>query len=78
MTIDGAGRPVVVAGRCPHRTARFREQGQHRCVIERTFSWINRYRSLVLRYERRSDIHHASTALADSCGLRVRSQPTPQ
>jgi transposase len=40
--------------------------GRHRWVIERTFAWINRYRRLVTRYERRSDIHHAFTALACS------------
>ncbi len=40
--------------------------GRYRWVIERTFAWINRYRRLVTRYERRSDIHHAFTALACS------------
>ena len=37
--------------------------GRHRWVIERTFAWINRFRRLVTRYERRSDIHHTFTAL---------------
>ncbi|NPD66831.1 IS5 family transposase (plasmid) [Lichenicola cladoniae] len=41
--------------------------GRHRWVIERTFAWINRNRRLVTRYERRSDIHDAFTALA--CAL---------
>ncbi len=40
--------------------------GQHRWVIERTFTWINRHRGLVTRYERSGDIHHAFTALACS------------
>ncbi len=40
--------------------------GRHRWVIERTFAWINRYRRLVTRYERRSDIHRAFTTLACS------------
>ena len=40
--------------------------GRHRWVIERTFAWINRFRRLVTRYERRSDIHYAFTALACS------------
>ncbi|RKK02123.1 hypothetical protein EBE87_25595 [Pseudoroseomonas wenyumeiae] len=35
-------------------------------VIERTFAWINRFRRLAIRYERRLDIHHALTALACS------------
>lgn len=33
--------------------------GKNRWVIERTFSWLNRYRRLRIRYERRSDIHQA-------------------
>ncbi len=40
--------------------------GNHRWVIERTFAWINRFRRLAIRYERRLDIHHALTALACS------------
>jgi transposase len=40
--------------------------GRHRWVIERTFAWVNRFRRLVTRYERRSDIHHALTAFACS------------
>ncbi len=33
--------------------------GQHRWVVERTLSWLNRYRRLKVRYERRADIHQA-------------------
>ena len=33
--------------------------GKNRWVIERTFSWLNRFRRLKIRYERRSDIHEA-------------------
>ncbi|MGI4748882.1 MAG: IS5 family transposase [Janthinobacterium lividum] len=40
--------------------------GRHRWVIDRTFAWINRFRRLVTRYERRSDIHHGFTAFACS------------
>ena len=40
--------------------------GRHRWVIERTFAWLNRFRRLAIRYERRLDIHHAFTALACS------------
>ena len=40
--------------------------GRHRWVIERTLAWLNRFRRLVTRYKRRSDIHHAFTALACS------------
>jgi IS5 family transposase len=33
--------------------------GRHRWVVERTHSWLNRYRRLKIRYERLSDIHLA-------------------
>jgi transposase len=33
--------------------------GRHRWVAERTLSWLNRYRRLRVRYERRDDIHQA-------------------
>jgi transposase len=37
--------------------------GQHRWVVERTFAWLNRFRRLTIRYERRADIHHAFLVL---------------
>ena len=33
--------------------------GQHRWVVERTLSWLNRFRRLKVRYERRDDVHQA-------------------
>ena len=33
--------------------------GRHRWVVERTLSWLNRYRRLRVRYERRADMHLA-------------------
>jgi transposase len=33
--------------------------GRHRWVIERTLAWMERYRRLAVRYERRADIHEA-------------------
>ena len=33
--------------------------GRHRWVVERTLAWLSRYRRLVVRYERRADIHEA-------------------
>lgn len=33
--------------------------GRHRWVVERTFSWLYRFRRLAVRYERRADIHQA-------------------
>jgi len=33
--------------------------GCHRWVVEHTLSWLNRFRRLKVRYERRDDIHQA-------------------
>jgi transposase len=41
--------------------------GRHRWVVERTLAWLNRYRRLTIRYERRADIHQAFLTLA--CAL---------
>ncbi|CAA9469991.1 MAG: Mobile element protein [uncultured Rubrobacteraceae bacterium] len=41
--------------------------GRHRWVVERTFSWLYRFRRLAVRYERRADIHQAFLDLA--CAL---------
>ena len=35
--------------------------GKHRWVVERTFAWFHRYRSLLVRYERRADIQLGGT-----------------
>jgi transposase len=40
--------------------------GRHRWVIERTFAWMDQFRRLITRYERRADIHIALTTLAAS------------
>jgi transposase len=37
--------------------------GRHRSVVERTFAWLNQYRRLAIRYERRQDIHEAFLSL---------------
>ncbi len=41
--------------------------GRHRWVVERTLAWLNRFRRLVVRYERRADIHEAFLKLG--CAL---------
>jgi transposase len=33
--------------------------GRYRWVVERTLSWLNRYRRLKVCYERRADVHQA-------------------
>jgi IS5 family transposase len=41
--------------------------GRYRWVAERTLSWLNRFRRLKVRYERRDDIHQAFLTLG--CAL---------
>jgi transposase len=41
--------------------------GRHRWVVERTLSWLSKYRRLTIRYERRDDVHEAFLHL--SCSL---------
>jgi transposase len=38
--------------------------GRHRWVIERTFAWLHQFKRLLVRYDRRADIHQAFLALA--------------
>ena len=41
--------------------------GWHRWVVEWTLSWLNRFRRLKVRYERRADVHQAFLSLG--CAL---------
>ncbi len=41
--------------------------GRWRWVVERTFAWLNQFRRLRIRYERRADIHKAFLQLG--CAL---------
>jgi transposase len=57
-----------IRGRIARKGVDSRERlGRHRWVIERTLAWLNRFRRLTVRYERRADIHHAFLALG--CAL---------
>lgn len=38
--------------------------GRHRWVVERTLAWFHRFRRLLVRYERRADIHLGFLTLA--------------
>lgn len=51
-----------------HRIARrgvesSQKLGKHRWVVERTHAWLNKFRRLTIRYERRADIHLAFLTL---------------
>ena len=41
--------------------------GRFRWVVERTLAWLNRFRRLAVRYERRADLHRALVVLG--CAL---------
>jgi IS5 family transposase len=41
--------------------------GRHRWVVERTLAWLTQFRRLMIRYERRDDIHLAFMTLG--CAL---------
>ena len=57
-----------IESRIARRGIESRERlGRYRWVVERTLSWLNRYRRLKVRYERRADIHHAFLTLG--CAL---------
>jgi transposase len=40
--------------------------GRYRWVVERTFAWLHQFKRLLVRYDRRAEIHEAFIALA-SC-----------
>lgn len=40
--------------------------GRHRWMAERTVAWLNRFRRLTIRYERRLDIHMTFTVLGSA------------
>jgi transposase len=42
-----------------HNTAHGSGFGRWRWVVERTFAWLNQFRRLRVRYEKRADIHEA-------------------
>jgi hypothetical protein len=51
---------------CPamRRTKHGSGLGRWRWVVERTFAWLNQFRLLRVRYDKRSDIHEAFFSLA--------------
>lgn len=48
--------------------------GRYRWVVERTNAWLHRFRRLLIRYERREDIHEAFLTVAAIliCWQRLR------
>jgi transposase len=49
--------------------------GRYRWVVERTFAWLHQFKRLLIRYDRRADIHEAFLALGCClvCYRRLRN-----
>ena len=64
------------------RTAHGSGLGRWRWVVERTFAWLNQFRRLRVRYDKRADIHEAFLSLACALicwhALRKRWMPVKQ
>ena len=50
--------------------------GRVRWVVERTFAWLHHYKRLLVRYDRRAEIHEAFLALACCLVCFRRLQPS--
>jgi transposase len=71
MTLRPSGKVYVTDASSPFLRKRNTEHGsglgRWRWVVERTFAWLNQFRRLRIRYEKRADIDEAFLALA--CAL---------
>ncbi len=52
-------KPVIARKQTGHGSG----LGRFRWVVERTFAWLHQFRRLLVRYERRAEIHEAFLAL---------------
>jgi transposase len=62
-----SNRGFIVPWLARRRTRHGSGLGQWRWVVERTFAWLNQFRRLRVRYEKRAYIHQAFLSLA--CAL---------
>jgi transposase len=53
-------RPEIARRKTAHGSG----LGRARWVVERTFAWLHHFKRLLVRYDRRHDIHEAFLALA--------------
>ena len=51
--------PIIARRKTTHGSG----LGRYRWVVERTFAWLHRMKRLLVRYERRADIHQAFLAI---------------
>jgi transposase len=63
-------KPVIARRQTGHGSG----LGRYRWVVERTFAWLHNFKRLLVRYERRSDMHRALLTL----GCCPRLLPPPQ
>jgi transposase len=63
--------PVIARRKSGHGSG----LGRSRWVVERTLSWLHQFKRLLVRYERRADMHEALLALGCClvCFRRLRS-----
>ena len=66
-TARSAGARRIVPLLAIRRTTHGSGLGQWRWVVERTFAWLNQFRRLRVRYDKRADIHEAFLSLG--CAL---------
>jgi transposase len=68
---DHGVEPVIARRQTKHGSG----LGRYRWVVERTFAWLHNFKRLLVRYERRSEIHHALLTLGCClvCFRRLRS-----
>lgn len=52
-------RPEIARRKTAHGSG----LGRYRWVVERTFAWLHQFKRLLVRYDRRADIHEAFLAL---------------
>lgn len=67
MTLPGAARPAPCAASgivLPEGGLRVRHVLENVVGLERSIAWFHRFRRLIVRYERRADIHLAFMTLA--------------
>ena len=64
-------RPEIARRKSAHGSG----LGRYRWVVERTFAWLHQFKRLLVRYERRGDIHEAFLALGCClvCHRRLRN-----
>ena len=64
-------KPIIARRQTEHGSG----LGRHRWVVERTFAWLHQFKRLLVRYDRRHEIHEAFLALGCClvCHRRLRN-----